>query len=267
MAGKRFLIVNADDFGQSSGVNRGVIEANERGIVTSASLMTRWPAAIEAAAYARRHPALSLGLHVDLGEWAYRGDTWQPFYEVVQLDDEPAVRIEVARQLAAFRRLIDKEPTHIDSHQHVHQREPARSVLCGVADSLGVPLRHFTPSIRYCGDFYGQSAEGFPVPGAIAVDALEKILSTLPGGVTELGCHPGYGDDLTTMYRDERAQEVPVLCDVRIRAMILESGIELRSFADLPPLDRPPTQDALGIYHGKTPARPTKRSMARRRGE
>ena len=45
MTAPRSLIVNADDFGQSRGVNRGVIEAHERGIVTSASLMVRWPAA------------------------------------------------------------------------------------------------------------------------------------------------------------------------------------------------------------------------------
>ena len=51
---KRYLIVNADDFGQSHGVNRGIIEAHERGVVTSASLMVRWPAARKAAAYARK---------------------------------------------------------------------------------------------------------------------------------------------------------------------------------------------------------------------
>jgi predicted glycoside hydrolase/deacetylase ChbG (UPF0249 family) len=42
----------------------------EQGIVTSASLMVRRPAALEAAAYARRRPDLSVGPHVDLGEWA-----------------------------------------------------------------------------------------------------------------------------------------------------------------------------------------------------
>ena len=70
-----YLIVNADDFGQSPGVNRGVIAAHERGVVTSTSLMVRWPSAAAAAAYAREHPALSVGLHVDLGEWACRDDT------------------------------------------------------------------------------------------------------------------------------------------------------------------------------------------------
>ena len=49
--GMRFLIVNADDFGRSPGVNRGVLLAHERGIVTSASLMVRWPSAIMVAAW------------------------------------------------------------------------------------------------------------------------------------------------------------------------------------------------------------------------
>ena len=55
MDSKRFLIVNADDFGLSEGVNRGIIEAHERGIVTSASLMVLKPAAASAAAYGREH--------------------------------------------------------------------------------------------------------------------------------------------------------------------------------------------------------------------
>ncbi len=64
---RRYLIVNADDFGLSFGVNRGIIEAFEHGVVTSASLMVNWIGAAEAAAYARQHPTLSLGLHIDLG--------------------------------------------------------------------------------------------------------------------------------------------------------------------------------------------------------
>lgn len=76
MNGSKVLIVNADDFGQSPDINRGVIEAHEKGIVTSASLMVRWPAAAEAVDYVAAHPELSLGLHLDLAEWAYQEEQW-----------------------------------------------------------------------------------------------------------------------------------------------------------------------------------------------
>jgi len=229
-AEKKYLIVNADDFGQSPGINRGVIEAHERGIVTSASLMTRWPAAAEAAAYGREHPALSLGLHVDLGEWVFREEAWRPLYEAVPLEDAAAVEAEAARQLAAFRRLVGKEPTHIDSHQHVHRGDPARAVLIETAQRLGGPLRDCTPGVHYRGDFYGQTAEGESFPAAITVAGLRKILAALPSGVTELGCHPGYGGELETMYRDEREREIRVLCHPRIRDELDALGIELVSF-------------------------------------
>src|SRR5712691_10496693 len=129
MSVKKYLIVNADDFGQSHSVNSGIIEAYEHGIVTSTSLMVRWPAAAEAAAYSRQHPNLSLGLHVDLGEWAYCGEQWKSLYQVVPSNDMIAVADEVSRQLTTFRRLVGKDPTHIDSHQHVHLGEPLRTVL------------------------------------------------------------------------------------------------------------------------------------------
>jgi predicted glycoside hydrolase/deacetylase ChbG (UPF0249 family) len=234
MATKRYLIVNADDFGQSNSVNRGIIAAHERGIVTSASLMVRWPAADEAAAYSRQHPNLSLGLHVDLGEWAYRGEEWVAVYQVVPCDDTTAVAEEVSRQLTMFRCLVGKNPTHIDSHQHVHLREPLRTVLTAVACELAVPLRHCSAGIHYCGDFYGQTTKGEPFPDAISVGAILNILETLPPGCTELGCHPGIGDDLDTMYCSERVEEVKVLCDPRVRASITTMGIELCSFLHLP---------------------------------
>jgi len=212
-------------------VNRGIIEAHEGGIVTSASLMVLWPAAAEAAAYAGDHPDLALGLHLDLGEWVYREGQWLPAYEVVPADDSPAVTEEAARQLAAFRRLVGRDPTHLDSHQHVHLREPVRSVLSEVAGELAVPLRHYDPRIRYCGDFYGQTGKGQPLPEGISADALIEILAALPAGITELACHPGLDDGLQSTYRSERAVEVGVLCDPRVRATVAAKDIELCSFA------------------------------------
>ena len=163
------LIVNADDFGRSPGVNQGVIRAHEQGIVTSATLMVRWPAAAEAAAYARRS-SLSVGLHLDLGEWEYRDGEWHERYQVLANETPDSVARELSRQLGQLERLIGRPPTHLDSHQHVHRDEPARTALLQAGERLGIPVRSFTPGITYSGAFFGQDAKGTPVPDAITVD-------------------------------------------------------------------------------------------------
>lgn len=228
----KYLIVNADDFGQSRGINRGIISACRDGIVTSASLMVRWPAAAEAAASARAHPTLSLGLHVDLGEQILRAGEWVPLYTVVPLDSEAAVRDEISRQLGVFDRLTGHAPTHLDSHQHVHLREPVRAILLDIAQRLGVPLRSCSPEISYCGSFYGQADDGTPLPGLISVDSLVRIMENLPPGRTELACHPALDCDLQTLYSRERLKELKVLCDPRVRSALTDIGIRLRSFTD-----------------------------------
>ena len=62
----QYLIVNGDDFGASRGINRGIIELHERGVLTSTSLMIAMPAAADAVRLARHAPALGIGLHVTL---------------------------------------------------------------------------------------------------------------------------------------------------------------------------------------------------------
>ena len=59
----RTLVVNADDFGASEGVNRGIAHAHVHGIVTSTSLMVTGRAPEHAAELAREHPELGVGLH------------------------------------------------------------------------------------------------------------------------------------------------------------------------------------------------------------
>src|SRR3712207_6710078 len=120
----RRLIVNGDDFGRTQGINRGARRAHEQGILTSASLMVRWPAAAEAAAYARGRPAMSLGRQLDLGEWGGRGGDGEAVYTVVRTEHAEAVADGVAGELGEFHRLVGRPPTHVDSHQRVHLREP-----------------------------------------------------------------------------------------------------------------------------------------------
>ncbi len=194
----RVLIVNADDLGLSDAVNRGVARAHERGVVTSASLMVDRPASRAAAAYARAHPRLGIGLHLE------PDDPW--------------------RQLTRFRELVGGDPTHVDGHHHCHLDEPVRAAAVAIAAELGVPLRSLDPRVRFVGDFFGA--------GRIEVEPLLGLLETIEPGVTELMCHPGLEPAPTSSYARERAVEVETLCDARVREALDRLGIVLRSFRD-----------------------------------
>jgi chitin disaccharide deacetylase len=229
----RALVVCADDLGRTEGINRGIVAAHQHGIVTSASLMVRWPAAEQAAAIARDHPGLAIGLHLDLCEWVFRQGSWREVYRVVDIDDPCAVRDEVARQLERFERILGRPPTHLDSHQHVHREEPVASALQREGERLGVPVRGRTPGVVFCGDFHGQSARAEPYPEGIAVEALLQLIRTLPPGTAELCTHPGDPAGLDSPYREERAVELRVLCDARVREELDRENVQLLSFAEL----------------------------------
>jgi len=229
---ERKLIVNADDFGRSLGVNRGVIRGHQEGIVTSATLMVRWPAASEAGSYAGRSD-LSVGLHLDLGEWEYRDGEWRESYAVVPIGDPRAVEDEITRQLERFEAFAGRPPTHLDSHQHVHRDEPVAGALARAGARLGVPVRGAAPSIAYSGAFFGQDSRGAPFPEAITVEGLVATIEALPPGATELACHPAAEADHDSAYGLERLVELETLCDPRVRAAIDRAGIDLRSFAEL----------------------------------
>jgi predicted glycoside hydrolase/deacetylase ChbG (UPF0249 family) len=233
--GTRRLIVNADDFGRSHGINRGVFAAHDNGIVTSASLMVRWPAARDAVAYACRATALGLGLHLDLAEWIYADGEWEPVYEVVDCCDRDAVLAEVWRQVERFDQLYGSYPTHLDSHQHVHRSEPVRSAVLEVAAELGVVVRAEDRGVVYCGDFHGQSGRAETVLDAITPEALFNIVAALGPGTTELACHPGLDDESGSVYGRERDEEVAVLCNPAVRAAIEDRGISLTSFRGVTP--------------------------------
>jgi chitin disaccharide deacetylase len=231
MAKERFLIVNADDLGLSGGVNAGIVEAHERGIVTSASLMVRKPGAPAAARLASDRPSLAVGLHIDIGQWDYESGEWKVAYERCPPDDEAAIEVECRGQLEAFRELLGRGPTHLDSHQHTHMSEPVASVAERLASELGVPLRG--RRVRYEGGFYGQSGRGEAYPEGIGVERLVGLIHALEPGWTELGCHPGVGVGSESSYGVERGMELRTLCDARVRDAIEVEGVRLRSFADI----------------------------------
>lgn len=231
----KHLIVNADDFGLTPGINAGIVQAHEQGIVSSTTLMVHGAAAEEAAAWAREHPSLGVGLHIDLWEHVLRDGEWVRTYGHCA-GDADAVLAEVERQLALFQKLLGREPDHIDTHQHVHRRHPVGDVVRAFAARHGLALREHG-GLRYVGGFYGQDGTGGPYPEGITPERLIELIDLIPDGeVTELSCHPGRvaADDALggTMYRTERNIEITTLCDPRVRARVARGDVRLGTFAD-----------------------------------
>lgn len=223
---ERRLIFNADDFGASTGVNRGIVECHVDGVLTSTSLMVTGRAVGEAVALSREHPDLAIGLH-----WDVFGEDERWF----DLTDRPAVREEFARQLDRFHELMGRGPTHVDSHRHAHLSEGLLPVFRELVEPLGVPLRG-DGRVNFVGGFYAQWEWGVTELDYVSVPFLQQMLrNEVPAGWTEFSCHPGYrSPDYDAMYLVEREAEVRTLTDPRIPATVDDLGIELRSYADLP---------------------------------
>lgn len=132
----RLLVVNADAFGLSPGVSRGVAHAFDEGIVTSASLVANMPGFAAAVSLARARPGLGVGLHLNLTD----GSPVLPAERVASLVGEDGLflgyraftlrllsgrvrREEIVAEISAqLERLTSAglAPTHVDGHRHIH---------------------------------------------------------------------------------------------------------------------------------------------------
>ena len=224
----KWLIVTGDDFGMTSGINRGIVQAHRNGILTSASLMVDRPASEEAASLGRECPALSLGLHLEL-------DAIDPGRVLAEFD----------RQCARFLELVGTAPTHVDSHHDVHRDPHVLPHVLAWARWAGVPVRGYS-RVYQLSQFYGQW-DGLTHPEQIGVDVLVRLLETqVRTGVTELTCHPGYVDaELSSSYAAEREVEIGTLCDNRARQAIVDREIRVIGFRDLSALATSPGEKAL----------------------
>lgn len=153
----RLLIVNADDFGLNEAANAGIIDTHRAGAVTSTTLMANAPAAGAAAELAGAHPALGVGLHFNLTWGSALAD---PSLVPALVDGagrfhgrEMLARramtgqlpqTQVATELAAqWQRLLELgiQPTHVDSHQHVHAFAPVFSAVARHCSAVRLPMR------------------------------------------------------------------------------------------------------------------------------
>lgn len=226
----RYLIVNADDFGASPGINRGILDAHRDGIVTSTSLMVTTPWSEEAATLARGAPALDIGLHVDLSGTTLECGTG--------LFDGQRCDVELRRQIDRFEELVGRAPTHLDAHHNAHRDARLLPSFLDIARRHRLPLREHSPA-RYCSKFYGQWGGDTHVE-QISVHGFVRLLDGEVGeGITELGCHPGYVDpELHSGYAGEREAELRTLCDPSVPPLLSARRIRLITFGELRALAR-----------------------------
>lgn len=240
------LIINADDFGYCKGINLGIIECFQNGVVTSATLMANMPGAEHAANLAKENPNLGVGVHLVLtcgypvrsdvpslvredGAFHQRGD----MHKFAEPDD---IEKELNSQMETFLSLGLK-PSHIDSHHHVHGLEKVFPIVEKIAKKHGVPVRKLDESLgykemkttdRFITDFFGSN-----LTTGHLIDILESSLSS---ETVEVMCHPGYLDEaiLTgSSYNLPRVKEMSILTDPEIQKNIAMRNIQLVSYKEL----------------------------------
>lgn len=242
------LVVNADDFGISEGVNRGIVEGFEAGIVRSASLMANLEAFESAVATARKHPDLGVGVHLNVTcgrpVSAAKGTLTGPeggFHPLPRLIVQlMAGRIDLDEAENEWDAQIEKvrkaglQPTHLDSHQHVHFFPSLGRIIRKLARKHTIPwvrgsslsfLRglYWHPSMvgragTYSGFFKvavlsnlrrlqnGRNGGGETrrtdrmlgisyIPPSRYQEAVGHFIKTAAEGLSELVCHPGYVDE------------------------------------------------------------------------
>lgn len=269
----RYLIVNADDFGISAGVSRGILEAHERGIITSTSAMVNLP---DTPAFIRRAqqeaPRLGIGLHFTLsfgkpisppegvaslvtveGRFCSTYETLQEMAKGFRAED---LRTEFTAQFNRFVEIAGRLPDHLNSHHAITYTQPdAYDVLRELAEQHGLPIRNegwflgvgqggtLVERLRAVHGMYPEPMwpQAFdPQPTFYDQHAtLENLLhaiNAVPEGVSEFACHAGYGADLDETYAAPRERELAIVTSEAAREAIERRQITLVNFGDLPRL-------------------------------
>jgi predicted glycoside hydrolase/deacetylase ChbG (UPF0249 family) len=274
LSASKFLAVNADDFGFTQDVNAGIIDAHRNGILTSTTLMANGDAFADAVRLAKLHPSLDVGCHLVLvgGQSLLSPNASYPatIGELVRALCGRRLRVEDELR-SQIRRIFDAgiTPSHIDTHKHTHLLPPVLGVVARLAREFGIPWvrrpfdlplncppeevpwairaantgmqflrRRFHAVLHSHGCRTTDYFAGFQLTGRVQSEQLLKLIHALPEGTTEFMCHPGHCRDelivARTRLKESRERELEALVDPAVRKAIVESGVELRSFPDLP---------------------------------
>lgn len=263
------LIVNADDFGLTEGVNRGIIECHRQGVVTNTTLLVNGRAAIHAARLAHENPELGVGLHVNLiagppvlspdrvpslvgPDGRFPGLRKIALGLTMGLTRKSEVEAEIAAQINRCREL-GIEPTHVDSHRHLHAHPRLRAALywvcrhANIKKARGYRMHARTPkalAIRLAA-MVPVGGEGLQTPerfSGIEVMGSKDMAAALrrelarEGETLEFMCHPGYADEelgRASSYSAPRQVELEALVSGGFLEAVREAGAGLITFREL----------------------------------
>ncbi|MDP2966002.1 MAG: ChbG/HpnK family deacetylase [Pelolinea sp.] len=252
---KRYLIIQADDFGMTRGINRGVIDAFQAGAITNTSLLITMPYIDDAVILAKKNPQLPIGLYLSLTH----GHPVLPATEVPTLVDQngkfvrnhekvlPSAKPdEIVRELSAQ---LDKflrlgiGLSHIETHHGINNYPIVRETVLKIAQEHSVPFRFLTSldvkeeATRMgipVSDWFNSLYPVNKIP--VTTNIIVNIIKSLKPGITELGCQVGYVDeDLASMtsYVEGRRMELDSLQDKSIKDVLFSENVILMSFYDL----------------------------------
>jgi len=149
------LIVNADDFGFTRGVNAGIVRAHKTGIVTSTTIMANGEAFENAVELARANPGLGVGCHLAVvgGRPVAKASEVRSLLDVdgalpatltqlmIKLARGSVATDEIAHEFRApLERVASAgiQPTHLDTHKHSHTHPQVMKALARVAAEFGI---------------------------------------------------------------------------------------------------------------------------------
>ncbi len=245
------LIVNADDFGMSTGVNYGILECFKNGIVTSTSMMVNTPG-FEHAVELMKENKLDVGIHFVL---TIRKPITNPAevpsivnekgefeHNIKRLDiaDKNEIKLELMAQLNKFMN-TGFTPSHIDFHHEVNFAKNALEVAIEIAKEYKLPMRAFEPdSISKMNEARVKHSKNFLYEFTgknLTIDSFINEVNKVKGeDLAEIMTHPAYLDTYLQNYSSynlQRIKELEILTSKEIKEFIKDNGIELISFGDL----------------------------------
>lgn len=249
------LIINADDCNLTKGVTRGILEAHDRGVVTSTTILINLPLESETVRRLKRCRHLGLGLHLNVTlavpvsptarvrSLVKDGRFRRPPDYAERAPSLQELIHEYEAQIVLFQKHFGTKPDHLDTHHHLHDREPFFKAVAAVAKRWKLPIRRSqmfqreghekeTQTLRTTDYLFGNLEAKFiweetPFLG---------IVETLPEGTSEIGCHPGYCDAelrAISSFREAREKELKLFSNSRLRKVLSQLGIELARFSEI----------------------------------